>query len=510
VSGSSALVTVLFTDIVGSTQIASEMGDPRWRELLARHHRIVRSHLRRFGGKEIDTAGDGFFASFDRPAQAVRCAGDVVQAVRELGIEVRAGVHVGEAEVMGRGLGGVAVHTGARIASQARPGEVLVSGTLKDLIPGASFRFDDRGVRELKGVPGTHRTYALTAVDEAPIPPPLGPDEAARRRGGIAPPPVYRRRPVWVAALAVVIAATAAVATVVATRETRPPERTVARDALVVVDPATREVGTPIRLPPGPEVRYESSQVAVGAGGVWVLTGNCVCHLDAETREVTRVDVPLPNQMVVGLRAVWVASLNGFMVSIDPATLETAEHVSLPGQGGFHTSVAVTEDLVWTGFQRHIAPIDPVTEELGEVILLHHSVDDLIGVGNDLWVVDQLGKTLYRYDDRGHFVDSVQLQLTPDDVVAGPEGDLWVLNRSGGTVTPVGSDGAVGQPIRVGEDPSDLAVGPDAVWVAHHDGRTLQRIDPVLGQKDVAIRLPGPVTAVGVDPVMGHVWAYLD
>jgi streptogramin lyase len=214
--------------------------------------------------------------------------------------------------------------------------------------------------------------------------------------------------------------------------------------------------------------------------------------------------------MVLGLRAVWIVSLHDFIVSIDTATLEPAETVSLPEGEAFHYSVAVTQDRVWTGFGRSIAPVDPVTEELGAVIPLDHSVDDLVGVDGDLWVVDQLGKTLYRYDARGNPLDSVELQVTPDDVVAGPAGDLWVLNSSGGTVTHIGPDGEVGQPIRVGEDPSDLAVEPDALWVATQDGRTIQRIDPALGQRDKPIPMPGPVAALGVDPDTGEVWAYLD
>jgi streptogramin lyase len=137
-------------------------------------------------------------------------------------------------------------------------------------------------------------------------------------------------------------------------------------------------------------------------------------------------------------------------------------------------------------------------------------VDDLVGVGGDLWVVDQLGKTLYRYDTRGNPVDSVELQVTPDDVVAGPAGDLWVLNHAGGTVTQVRPDGDIDQPIRVGEDASDLAVGPDALWVATRGGRSIQRIDPALEQRDDPIPMPGPVAAVGVDPDTGKVWAYLD
>jgi len=155
------LATVLFTDIVGATEHAAELGDRAWRELLEAHHAVVRRQLVRFRGTEIDTAGDGFFASFDGPARAVRCACAVVEAVRELGIDVRAGLHTGECELVGDKVAGIAVHTGARVAAQADSGEVLVSSTVKDLVAGSGIRFEDRGVCVLKGVPGKWRLFAV-------------------------------------------------------------------------------------------------------------------------------------------------------------------------------------------------------------------------------------------------------------------------------------------------------------------------------------------------------------
>ena len=157
------LATVLFTDIVGSTERASELGDRRWRELLDAHNSAVRRQLERFRGREIDTAGDGFLASFDGPARAIRCGGAAIAAVRELGLEIRAGVHTGECEVAGDGLAGIAVHIGARVAAQAGAGEVLVSSTVRDLVAGSGLNFEDRGSAELKGVPGEWRLYALSA-----------------------------------------------------------------------------------------------------------------------------------------------------------------------------------------------------------------------------------------------------------------------------------------------------------------------------------------------------------
>jgi pimeloyl-ACP methyl ester carboxylesterase/class 3 adenylate cyclase len=155
------LATVLFTDIVGSTARAAELGDRSWRELLERHHAVIRRLLVRFQGTELDTAGDGFFASFDGPARAIRCACAITENVRDLGLEVRAGLHTGECEVMNGKVGGIAVHIGARVASSAGPGEVLVSQTVKDLVAGSGMAFYDRGVAELKGVPGEWRLFAV-------------------------------------------------------------------------------------------------------------------------------------------------------------------------------------------------------------------------------------------------------------------------------------------------------------------------------------------------------------
>jgi pimeloyl-ACP methyl ester carboxylesterase len=155
------LATILFTDIVASTAKLAELGDRGWRGVLERHHTLVRRQLVRFSGQEIATTGDGFFASFDGPARAIRCACAIADAVHELGLEVRAGLHTGECEIVDRKVGGIAVHIGARVAAEAAPGEVLVSSTVKDLVAGSGIRFADRGAAALRGVPGEWRLYAV-------------------------------------------------------------------------------------------------------------------------------------------------------------------------------------------------------------------------------------------------------------------------------------------------------------------------------------------------------------
>jgi pimeloyl-ACP methyl ester carboxylesterase/class 3 adenylate cyclase len=156
------LATVMFTDIADSTTKLAQVGDAAWRGLLEAHHAIIRQQLVRYSGREIDTAGDGFFASFDGPARAIRCAQAISDGVRELGLHVRAGLHTGECEVVAGKIGGIAVHIGARVAAEAQPDEVVVSSTVKDLVAGSGLTFADRGHAQLKGVPGEWHLYAVT------------------------------------------------------------------------------------------------------------------------------------------------------------------------------------------------------------------------------------------------------------------------------------------------------------------------------------------------------------
>jgi class 3 adenylate cyclase len=168
-----AVTTVLFADIVDSTQKAVELGDARWRELLERYHALIRRQLVRYRGRELDTAGDGFFACFNGPARAIRCACSVSDATRTIGVDVRIGLHTGECELIDGKVGGIAVHVGARIAAEAEPGEVLVSGTVKDLVAGSDIEFRERGIATLTGIPGQRELFAVdraaAVADAAPV-----------------------------------------------------------------------------------------------------------------------------------------------------------------------------------------------------------------------------------------------------------------------------------------------------------------------------------------------------
>ena len=163
------LATVMFVDVVGSTERAAELGDRRWTDLLASFYAVVRRELERFRGREIDTAGDGFFVTFDGPARAIRCAASIVDAVEAIGLDIRIGIHTGEVERVGDSLGGLAVVIGARIGALAGPGEILVSRTVKDLVVGSEVAFDARGEHHLKGVPGDWELYSVNGDERRAI-----------------------------------------------------------------------------------------------------------------------------------------------------------------------------------------------------------------------------------------------------------------------------------------------------------------------------------------------------
>ena len=284
---SHALATVLFTDIVGSSLFASALGDRRWRVLLDRHHAIVRKAIKRHRGKEIDTAGDGFFASFSDQVDAIRCACQISDDVTALGIEVRAGCHVGQAEVMGKKLGGVTVHVGARVMAEAGPSEVLVSSMLKDLVPASGFSFSDRGIHQLKNIDGDWHLYAVTGVDGAPRPARPDPEEAARLREEIKPPPLTERRSgrIGISALALILAAGAVIFIA-----NRPHPIEVQPNSLVQIDPNTNGIVADVAVqdPDGAQITFVPP-----THEIWVLSqqDQVISVVDARTHAVRPVPV---------------------------------------------------------------------------------------------------------------------------------------------------------------------------------------------------------------------------
>ena len=513
------LLTVFFTDIVGSTDLAVEMGDARWRELLARQRGLVRGELKRFGGREIDTAGDGFFATFDRPAQAIRCAAAVVLAVRRLGIEVRAGLHLGEVEVAGKNVGGVAVHTGARVLAAAGPGEVLVTATLRELVAGSGLGFADRGTHTLKGVPGTWQLYGLEAVDGRSLESVPDPMSAAERRAAIAAPTILRRSRVPVAIAASVLVLLLVLALVLRDQGS-PLPRDIAgskdppANSVVKVDPTSGEI---LHVTPNALERHGGGnpKIAVGEGGVWVHSA-FLEHIDLRTGDVIADRVRMETNgrpgadpgIEFGSRAVWIGGdLHGdhaVLLRWDPATDEQLPDIPIRSDVP-PNDIAVSKVAVWVTFpDGRLVEVDPETGKVVTETQVGGFIDGAVLGAGGLWVVDITDGILTRVDPR---------TLEPSDPAAfsgsvlGMAADaehVWLLESSGNDVIPVNANGVVGDPIPVGADPSGIAVGLGAVWVCDEEG-DVYRIDP-LTKQTTTIHVGGHLTAIAVDEHAATLW----
>jgi YVTN family beta-propeller protein len=533
-----ALATVLFTDIVGSTRIASELGDRRWRALLSRHNAIVRDELRRAGGREIDTAGDGFYASFDEPSRALRCASSIARRVRELGIEIRAGANVGETENIEGKPGGVAVHAASRITALAGPGEVLASSTVRDLVPGSGFTFADRGVHELRDVPGEWHLYALIGIDGTPGDEPLAPEEAAARRSRIESLPRRQRRGarigVVIAAAVVVLAAAIAIPLAL----TNSPEGS-AKPPASATPAATRIGDRVVRIDPQKgtvtaeyAVGDHPSGVAFGEGSVWVTNANdnTVTRIDPASGKTTTIPVQAsPRSITAGVGAIWVGNDTGGSVSrIDPAT-NTVKTIDLGVGVGSHTIAIAADDAtgsVWVSIGApiqeqstvlnhfDIGQIDPTTNtftKTTEAGCCYHAA--MAAASGAVWFATDNG-TVLEFDARTGMVKwSHRFGATNFYSVTADQEAVWLgsstqpsgpqpVGTSGGTIWPLDpSTNSLGTPISVGGGPSGIALLGQAVYVSD----VLGVVHPyVLGSVLAAIPVGGEAT--GIAEGEGFLW----
>ena len=316
----SRLAAVLFTDIVGSTQIASAMGDRRWRELLSRHHKIIRQELKRHGGREHDTAGDGFFASFPAPADAIRCAVACAAGVRSLGVEIRAGVNFGEVEIFDGKPGGVVVHAGARLMSLAEAGQVLVSSSAHDVMPGAGLGFEDMGDHPLKGLDEQMHVYSVASADGVALRSPEPPEVAEERLRSIEASAVGQGRR-WVlagaGALVVLVGAWAwalfASEGPTARTKDRPPTSAVPPGSVAEIDPSTGSVEQVVPLGLPDQFIDVAHTLAGGLGAVWVVRNETIFHIDPGHSDLKQVFLISVLEMksranIIGLLQKWMNS----------------------------------------------------------------------------------------------------------------------------------------------------------------------------------------------------------
>ena len=467
------LTTLLFTDIVGSTGVAVGLGDKRWRLLQARHHAEVRRQLKRYGGHEVDTAGDGFFATFESPASGVRCAFAIVKAVRELGLEVRAGLHFGEAELTGEKVGGIAVTTAARVSSIAGPGQVLATDTIVHLVAGSGLEFTDLGSHELKGVPGSRELFALAAADGQPVGIPLDPKDAAEARDRSSPPETPKGPPprLLLAGLAASLVAVSAVAILLLSDKSRPSKApqtsTPLSAALVGLNDGSGYEAFP-RVPlvggggVGPIVptRTAASTAfawvpsAIGNGG---LAGPSVALINRTSgvgvdRYLAGRDACLCLAAAAG--RVWYPIATG-KVSPD---LSTAAGISVRGR-----SLKGTPDEVIV-VDRKLAGVGAFVSGAGY-----------------LWVASATSDIVYRVDPITEDVKKFPLRQSAD-VLVFADGSLWVLDTLEGKITRVDpSTGQSHRSVTVSGDLHGMAVGGGYVWVTDASANGIQRISEDLG-----------------------------
>lgn len=510
-----SLGAVLFTDIVGSTVIAGEMGNTRWGELVSRHHKIVRREIRRFDGRENDTAGDGFFVTFERPVDAIRCAVAAAEAVRTLGIEIRAGVSFGQLELVEGKAGGLIVNTAARVMSVAGPGEVLVPASVKDIVAGTGISFGDHGVHRLKGIEDETRLFIVTDVDGRPPPPPLAAEEAAERRRAILPA-TRGRKGLVVGAIAVGAIAAAAIAWLLLRGDepTALREGTVPTRSLVELDPETGRVRQQIvfQQPGRLELTPTSRAMVAGQGGVWVQQPTSfnagLFHVDPrhdEARLLTVAGAGFSMSMESAFDSVWVTT--DTLVRINPATEESRPVLRIPVPAGIgRTCLAVDRDHLWIGASGGILiRVDPSGTISGRR-KVGGSIEFVAAGEGGVWVVDQLAGLVTRVDPAS-LETTAEIRMTGTiDAIEVMGEYVWTLDFATGVLTRIAilTDRVVGQG-SVPTGPSALAVGLGGVWISHADG-TVTRVDPASLEVTKLADVDGSARAIAADGARKSIW----
>jgi YVTN family beta-propeller protein len=493
------LATVMFTDIVGSTELATRLGDAAWRQLLARHNSLIRKELRRFGGREVDTAGDGFFARFEQPARAIACARTLIEALNRQGIQIRVGIHMGEVEISGDNVAGIAVHIGSRLMSQAGPNEIVVSSTVRDLVSGSDLQFEDKGLHELKGVPSQWHLFALEP-----------PEKDRKEREGL--PQLQAEpedKPLVTPAQAVVGAAVIAVLVIAGLVLFRggslpPPEaNTVAK-----IDPSSGKVLGALRVGTTP------TAVAAGEGGVWVanLDDQTLQLIDPASNTVgaARGLTGAPSQIATGGGFVWVTSnLQGTLFQFDPK----AAHSIVPIKVGYGASgVAFGYGSVWVtnSDDNTVLQIDPRSRTVKRKIHLpKKSQPTGVAVGaGAVWVTESLAGRVAKIDpSSGKFHKIPLLRGQPTGVAFG-DGYVWVVASADDSLTQIdpATDQVKNTISDVGDGPSGVAVGRGVVYVTDANDGTVARVSVadhrILGRS----QLPRGLSPDGIAVASSAVW----
>lgn len=500
------LATILFTDIVGSTDLAAKIGDTRWRQLVASHNARIRGHLRKFGGREIDTAGDGFLCSFEQPAQAVRAADAIVADVSRMGVKLRAGIHTGECEMVGRKIGGIAVHIAARVMAAAGPDQILVSGTVRDLVAGSQLEFADEGTRELKGVPGEWHLYSVVRADrpaesEAP---------AATDGSATASRTVSRRAAVGGLAIgggsAVAIVGVAAILLLNHAPATTPGEPRA--NSVVTIDTASHSILDVHGVPAGPvalALDQAANRLWVASLDAGVVTDFSAAGGQAADRTTGRVG--RPTDISIGGGVIWVAdSYDESLTLVDALQGQprrTVEHVAareivygsgsawatddihdqvlrIDGQSGdvaqtadlgaesYPRGIAYGADTVWVGNagSSTVARVDAPSVSIAESGIALRTMPGAIAANaNAVWITGPEEDVVLRLDPATNSVGQT-VAVCSNPVSAALDGDtVWIGCAGSREVWHLSNDGTVLGEVSVLGVPTDIAAGPSRVYV---------------------------------------------
>jgi len=517
------LAAVLFTDIVRSTETASSLGDRRWREVLSRHHRIIRAELRRHGGHEQDTAGDGFFASFDTPADAIRCAVACAAAVRELGIEIRAGINFGQIEMVDGKPGGIVVHAGARIMAQGEAGQVIVSSTAHDMVPGAGIGFEDLGERTLKGLDVPVHLFSVTSVDGVPLEPPDAAEVAGSRLDGVRVPPAAAGSRRWLSVAAGVVALAFGAWIVFGGRADVPqagPPRSfsptgsdtggnpVPLGSVAEIDPATGSVLQIVPLPLGSQFIDVDHTMAAGLGAVWIVRNEHLVHLDPVHGDL-QDPVPLPDQAIsasysvaVEGGAVWALS-EQTLFEVNPGSNGAKAVLSLgrpTNQAPVPAQLAAASGHIWVGTSDGtLIRVDASSGDDRSVRT--DAIDAITADARRVWTLDRTAGVITRFDARTMKADRpIELTTNASDLILDESGALWTLDAASGVLTKVETK----TPVRIGSEPAALASGLGSLWVGGADG-ILWQVDPTTGTT-TEIPIGSQIVSISVDTDRGSVW----
>jgi YVTN family beta-propeller protein len=504
-SGARVLAAVLFTDIVDSTTVASRLGDSRWKELVARHHAIVRRELKRFGGREFDTAGDGFFAGFKEPAPAIRAACAISEAVRDLGVEIRAGVHFGECEQAGSKLSGIAVVVGSRVMSLGTAGDVLVTATTRDLVAGAGFGFGDRGDHSLKGVDGQWHVFNVTEVDGTPRPEPAPASVAEERLSAVHPSSVLSRS--WMGAhrIQVVVAGIVAIGLIAAVL---PSLRSGARPIDVGTNSIARLDGEDGSLEFATALGQRPGATAIGFNSLWVAEPDqgVVARLNLEDGAVVDT-IPVgasPAGVAVGEGSVWVTNAGeGTVLRIDPDTNTVSDRFPV---GTGPSGIAVGDGALWVTdpVAGELLRVDPGSGESRPVPDLAGRPAGIAFAPDGLWS-SFAPSGIARVDTAGPTVTFTETVGSGPTAVLAAFDSIWVANHLDGTVSRMDpTSGRKEQLFPVGEGPAALGATTDTVWVANEFGASITAIDPATNEVERTLPVGGSAVSLSIDG--DHLW----